>query len=86
MRRMDKIFKTMAIFIGTREAEQCRSHHQKMEKKYNGSIYSILLNLRRQHYHTEDQTQMECEIALNQIELYDGLLSVKFLMEEAERF
>ena len=30
MRRMDKIFKTMAVFVGTREAEQCRSHHQKM--------------------------------------------------------
>ena len=30
MRRMDKIFKSMAVFVGTREAEQCRSHHQKM--------------------------------------------------------
>lgn len=30
MRRMDKIFKLMEIFLGTRQAEQCRSHHQKM--------------------------------------------------------
>lgn len=30
MRRLDKIFKTMELFIETREAEQCRSHHQKM--------------------------------------------------------
>ena len=30
LRRMDKIFKVMADFIGSREAEQCRSHHQKM--------------------------------------------------------
>ena len=30
MRRMDKIFKSMADFIGTRAADQCRSHHQKM--------------------------------------------------------
>lgn len=41
MRRMDKIFKTMEIFIGTRQAEQCRSHHQKMQKKYMNFI-SIL--------------------------------------------
>lgn len=30
MRRMDKIFKTMEKFVSSREAEQCRSHHQKM--------------------------------------------------------
>lgn len=30
LRRMDKIFKSMEKFIATREAEQCRSHHQKM--------------------------------------------------------
>jgi hypothetical protein len=29
LRRMDKIFKSMEIFVGTRQAEQCRSHHQK---------------------------------------------------------
>jgi hypothetical protein len=30
MRRLDKIFKAMANFIGTRAADQCRSHHQKI--------------------------------------------------------
>lgn len=45
MRRMDKIFKTMSDFIGTREAEQCRSHHQKMEKKHH-TFYRILAHLR----------------------------------------
>jgi hypothetical protein len=30
LRRMDKIFKTMADFLGSRAADQCRSHHQKM--------------------------------------------------------
>ena len=30
LRRTDKIFKSMANFIRTREAQQCRSHHQKM--------------------------------------------------------
>jgi hypothetical protein len=53
MRRMDKIFKTMEIFIGTRQAEQCRSHHQKMEKKYINFI-SIISNLREGHYNTLD--------------------------------
>lgn len=53
MRRMDKIFKTMETFIGTRQAEQCRSHHQKMEKKYHNFI-TIITNLRHQHYGTED--------------------------------
>jgi hypothetical protein len=49
MRRLDKIFKTMANFIGSREAEQCRSHHQKMEKKYH-SFPNITLYLRKFHY------------------------------------
>lgn len=53
MRRMDKIFKTMERFVGTREAEQCRSHHQKMEKKY-GSFANILKELRRQIYGSGD--------------------------------
>jgi len=53
MRRLDKIFKTMALFIGSREAEQCRSHHQKMEKKYH-SFTNIILYLRTFHYGSED--------------------------------
>lgn len=52
MRRLDKIFKTMATFVGTREAEQCRSHHQKMEKKYQ-SFSKILVRLREDHYGVE---------------------------------
>lgn len=52
LRRMDKIFKSMALFVATREAEQCRSHHQKMEKKYDHSFQLILLHLREEHYHT----------------------------------
>jgi hypothetical protein len=34
LRRSNKIFKKMARFIKTRCPEQCRSHHQKYEKKY----------------------------------------------------
>lgn len=30
LRRVERIFKIMEIFLGTREAEQCRSHHQKI--------------------------------------------------------
>jgi hypothetical protein len=39
----------MASFVQTREAEQCRSHHQKMEKKYK-FFSKILMNLRQQNY------------------------------------
>jgi len=39
----------MEIFVGTRVAEQCRSHHQKMEKKYF-NFTTIIANLRNQHY------------------------------------
>ena len=49
MRRMDKIFKSMELFVATRQAEQCRSHHQKMEKKYHNFI-AIIANLRNIHY------------------------------------
>lgn len=33
-RRTDKIFREMAKAIRTRGADQCRSHHQKMDKKF----------------------------------------------------
>ncbi len=46
LRRLAKIFKLMAGFIGTRAPDQCRSHHQKMEKKH-GSFHGILRSLRR---------------------------------------
>lgn len=55
LRRMDKIFKSMATFIGTRAADQCRSHHQKIEKKYH-SFLNILTSL-RQIYDTDNEEQ-----------------------------
>jgi hypothetical protein len=42
-RRKNFVFRTMAELILTRDYEQCRSHHQKMEKKF-GSTQEILLN------------------------------------------
>jgi hypothetical protein len=53
LRRTDKIFKSMANFMKSREAEQCRSHHQKMEKKYH-NFYQILLKLRMDFYSSLD--------------------------------
>lgn len=35
LRRSNKIFKKMAKFVKTRCPEQCRSHHQKYQKKYH---------------------------------------------------
>ena len=61
LRRMDKIFKTMAEFIGTREAEQCRSHHQKMEKKYH-SFYKIIRSLRMDHFSSADPSYIKNEL------------------------
>jgi hypothetical protein len=34
----------MSTFLGSRNASQCRSHHQKQEKKFN-TVDSIILNL-----------------------------------------
>lgn len=53
LRRSDKIFKTMESFLGTRQAEQCRSHHQKMEKKFK-YFERILIHLRNVYYGTLD--------------------------------
>jgi 2-iminoacetate synthase ThiH len=58
---MDKIFKTMETFIGTRQAEQCRSHHQKMEKKYANFI-SILEKLRELHYQTTATMPIQADL------------------------
>ena len=48
-RKTDKVFKSMASFIETREPHQCRSHHQKVEKKW-GSFPNILVNLRLENF------------------------------------
>ena len=40
-RRLWKVFKAMGRFIGSRRANQCRSHHLKMET-YFGSLSAIL--------------------------------------------
>lgn len=34
LRRSNKIFKKMAKYVDTRCPEQCRSHHQKYQKKF----------------------------------------------------
>lgn len=45
-RRSSKIFKQMAKVVISRSADQCRSHHQKMEKKH-GSVPNILTQCRK---------------------------------------
>lgn len=39
-----KIFNTMAEEIGSRNAVQCKSHHQKMLKKFNYSIEKLIFS------------------------------------------
>lgn len=48
IRRSEKIFREMARAIKTRGADQCRSHHQKMENKY--PVFDDLLGQLSQLY------------------------------------
>lgn len=48
LRRTDKIFKEMSKYIETRAADQCRSHHQKMERKY-GPIDCVIAELQQDY-------------------------------------
>jgi hypothetical protein len=72
---MDKIFKTMECFIETRQAEQCRSHHQKMEKKYQ-YFPKIITNLRSQHYGTDDIQPLIEDILRNGITIDDEIATM----------
>jgi hypothetical protein len=83
LRRTDKIFKTMADFIGTREAEQCRSHHQKMEKKHH-TFYKIIKNLRNEFYLSVDPSHVKADLEDNRIFEYDSLISEKSLEKDHE--
>lgn len=71
---MDKIFKTMEKFISSREAEQCRSHHQKMEKKH-GSFIKILKELRKTHYSCGDADPVSSDMKNNGLSCTEELLS-----------
>jgi hypothetical protein len=73
---MDKIFKSMEIFIGTRQAEQCRSHHQKMEKKY-AKFITIISNLRNLHYNTIDVEPIMQDMASAAIPVTDRIATIE---------
>jgi hypothetical protein len=81
MRRMDKIFKTMEQFIGTRQAEQCRSHHQKMEKKYLNFV-AIINNLRKMHYDTHELEPILDDIKAEGLKLEEPLATLQQLVEQ----
>jgi hypothetical protein len=55
-RRLWRVFRSMASFVGTRRAAQCRSHHEKMEHYYQ-SLPNIVACLKDnvhdypRHYH-----------------------------------
>lgn len=63
----------MASFIATREAEQCRSHHQKMEKKYH-TFYQILLKLRMDFYSTANPEELRVDLEEGGFKLKDTTL------------
>lgn len=73
LRRTDKIFKSMAVFVGTRAADQCRSHHQKMEKKHRGFL-RILCSLRQAHYNSLEVAEMKEDMAAHGVECDSKLL------------
>ena len=66
-RRHDKIFRIMAEFIGTREADQCRSHHQKIEKKYH-SFEDIITHLRLRFYSSVQHPQLHTDLGVFDLE------------------
>ena len=80
---MDKIFKTMADFVGSRAADQCRSHHQKMEKKYK-TFYNIIYNLRMENYQVLEVEEMRHEMNGAGIKGDFSLINPGSLMEEEE--
>ena len=75
---MDKIFKTMALFVGSREAEQCRSHHQKMEKKYF-TFFRILHYLRNTFYSTSSLEPMLAEMDAHNLKINDQMIEGRFI-------
>ena len=83
MRRMDKIFKTMADFLGTRAADQCRSHHQKMEKKYK-NFYNIIFNLRISHYGSPMVVDLAAELRHLNLCIDEGLISDTILEQHLQ--
>lgn len=64
----------MEVFIGSRQAEQCRSHHQKMEKKH-GPFQLILLHLRTAHYSSADALPLHQDLQAHGLSLAHPLLS-----------
>ena len=78
LRRMDKIFKSMADFIGTRAADQCRSHHQKMEKKFR-TFYSIVYNLRIMHYSSAESRDIEADLRSYELQPPSTLIDASVL-------
>jgi len=63
---MDRIFTSMARFVGSRLAEQCRSHHQKMEKKHH-TFTKILKSLRMQHYQSVSLVDLKNDMEANYV-------------------
>lgn len=78
---MDKIFKSMEMFVGTRQAEQCRSHHQKMEKKYL-NFTTIISNLRKMHYNSQEVDSVLEDINNFGAHATEGLATIEYLMEQ----
>lgn len=58
MRRSEKIFREMAKAIKSRGADQCRSHHQKMVKKYP-EFDGLLEYLRKNYGEFEEEVLRE---------------------------
>jgi hypothetical protein len=49
-RKANKVFKRISELVGTRTAVQVKSHHQKLEKKYetiNNIIYHVNLYIKK---------------------------------------
>jgi hypothetical protein len=55
LKRAEKLFFEMSLYINSRQSHQCRSHHQKMEKKF-ADVDAIISFLRQQ----EALAELDC--------------------------
>lgn len=47
LRRRTKVFYRLSKILKKRTPDQCRSHHQKLQLKYNNNLYAIIAEIQK---------------------------------------
>ena len=71
-RRLWKIFKLMSEFIETRSPNQCRSHHQKMER--NHKSVSQIITVYKSDYSKYDERYSKIKCLLAELNTENSIL------------